>query len=66
VLHGNPMSAIASQVVPNLLTTKVAQKLVYGDTATQKAVAAALRRNPQAAYSLGFAGRTAANAEAQQ
>src|SRR5579863_4353100 len=42
--------------------TKTAQRLLYGDTAPQKAVAAGLWRNPQAAYSLGLAGRTAVGA----
>jgi hypothetical protein len=62
----HPGAALATQVVPNVLSTKAAQKLLYGDTAAQKAVAAVLRNNPQAAYSLGFAGRTAANASRQQ
>jgi hypothetical protein len=64
-MYGHPVAAIAGQVVPNVLTTKVAQRLLYGDTAGQRALAMALRRNPQAAYSLGLGARTAGNTVSQ-
>jgi hypothetical protein len=49
----------------NLLATRAAQRGLYGDSAAQKALADYIRRNPQAAYSLGQAGRTAVNASGQ-
>jgi hypothetical protein len=65
-MRHHPVTALATQVVPNALSTKAAQKLLYGVTATQKAVAARLRNNPQAAYSLGMSAPTAPIAGAQE
>lgn len=46
-VYGHPVAAIGSQVVPNVLTTKIAQRLLYGDTTGQQALASPLRRNPK-------------------
>lgn len=64
-LYGHPLAAGAALALPNALALRSAQRGLYGDTVLQKALAAAVRRNPQAAYSLGLAGRSAVNAEQQ-
>jgi hypothetical protein len=62
---GHPLGAAALIGVPNMLASKVVQKGLYGDLGAQQALARAIRQNPQKAYSLGLAGRSAVNAERQ-
>lgn len=60
---GHPVVALTAGTVlgaGNLMSTKAAQRLLYGDTGWQTALADALRNNPQTAYSLGMGGRAAA------
>lgn len=58
-------SFLTGNLLGNALATKTVQKGLYGDLASQKAIAAYLRNNPQKAYSAGMAGRSAVNASGQ-
>ena len=60
--HPGILPAVAAGIgAGNLMATKGVQKTLYGDTATQQAIARLLRNNPQAAYSAGMAGRETAD-----
>lgn len=52
---GHPGIAAMAIGGGNLLATKGVQKGLYGDTATQQAIARMLRANPQLAHQAGFA-----------
>jgi hypothetical protein len=63
VAIGHPGAAIGLLGAGNLAATKTFQKGLYGDLASQQAIASALRNNPKTAHMASFLGRQDASGQ---